>query len=66
LFHEFLPAPIMRTVLQGYDDRFDRLVDAVTETEGTFREDRLAEVPVGDALILPITSTADLWRTRES
>ncbi|MGA0063885.1 MAG: SIS domain-containing protein [Ilumatobacteraceae bacterium] len=66
LFREFLPAPVMRTVLQGYDDRYDRLVDAVTETEGSFREDRLAEVPVGDALILPITSTADLWRARES
>ena len=65
LFHEYLAAPVMRTVLQGYDDRFDRLVDAVTETEGSFREDRLAEVPVADALILPITSTADLWRTRE-
>ena len=26
----------MRGVLQGYDRRYDRLVDWVTETEGTF------------------------------
>jgi len=49
--------------LQGYDDRFNRLVDWVTETEGSFREDRLAEVSVADLLILPITETADHWRT---
>lgn len=63
LFHDRLPAAVMRTVLQGYDDRFNRLVDWVTETEGSFREDRLAEVSVADLLILPITETADHWRT---
>jgi glucosamine--fructose-6-phosphate aminotransferase (isomerizing) len=63
LFHDRLPAADMRTVLQGYDDRFNRLVDWVTETEGSFREDRLAEVSVADLLILPITETADHWRT---
>ena len=34
----------MRGVLQGYDRRYDRLVDWVSETEGTFRDDRLAEL----------------------
>ena len=63
LFHDRLPAAVMRAVLQGYDDRFNRLVDWVTETEGSFREDRLAEVSVADLLILPITETADHWRT---
>ncbi|MDA0298053.1 MAG: SIS domain-containing protein [Actinobacteria bacterium] len=63
LFQDRLPAAVMRTVLQGYDDRFNRLVDWVTETEGSFREDRLAEVSVADLLILPITETADHWRT---
>ena len=63
LFHDRLPAAVMRTVLQGYDDRFNRLVDWVTETEGSFREDRLAEVSVADLLISPITETADHWRT---
>ena len=65
LFHDRLPAGVMKQVLQGYDNRFERLVDAVTETEANFREDRLAEVSVADALILPITSTADMWRAGE-
>ena len=34
-FHDRLPAAVMRGVLQGYDRRYDRLVDWVTETEGT-------------------------------
>ncbi|TSA54371.1 MAG: hypothetical protein D4R44_01685 [Actinobacteria bacterium] len=63
LFRDRLPAGVMRSVLQGYDDRFNRLVDWVTETEGSFREDRLAEVSVADLLILPISKTADHWRT---
>ncbi|NDA53565.1 MAG: hypothetical protein EBX87_01095, partial [Actinobacteria bacterium] len=62
LFHDRLPAGVMKQVLAGYDNRYERLVDAVTETEAAFREDRLAEVSVADALILPITSTADMWR----
>ncbi len=62
LFHDRLPAATMRNVLQGYDDRYTRLVDWVTETEGSFREDRLAEVPVADLLILPISEMADHWR----
>ncbi len=65
LFHDRLPAGVMKQVLQGYDNRYERLVDAVTETEASFREDRLAEVSVADALILPITSTADMWRAGE-
>ena len=65
LFHDRLPAGVMKQVLQGYDNRYERLVDAVTETESSFREDRLAEVSVADALILPITSTADMWRAGE-
>ena len=63
LFHDRLPAGVMKRVLQGYDNRFERLVDAVTETEASFREDRLAEVSVADLLISPITETADHWRT---
>ena len=53
----------MRGVLQGYDRRYDRLVDWVSETEGTFRDDRLADLPVADLLILPISETADHWRS---
>ena len=52
----------MRSVLQGYDDRYARLVDWVSETEGDFDESKLAELPVADALIEPISDAADLWR----
>jgi glucosamine--fructose-6-phosphate aminotransferase (isomerizing) len=62
-FHDRLPAATMRGVLQGYDRRYDRLVDWVTETEGSFREDLLADLSVADLLILPISETADHWRS---
>jgi glucosamine--fructose-6-phosphate aminotransferase (isomerizing) len=62
-FHEFLPAGVLRGVLQEYDRRYDRLVDWVTETEGQFREDLLSDVPVADLLILPISEIADRWRS---
>jgi glucosamine--fructose-6-phosphate aminotransferase (isomerizing) len=62
-FHDYLPAATMRGVLQGYDHRYDRLVDWVAETEGTFRADRLAEVPVLDLLVVPVSEMADHWRT---
>jgi glucosamine--fructose-6-phosphate aminotransferase (isomerizing) len=62
-FHDRLPAATMRGVLQGYDRRYDRLVDWVSETEGVFRDDLLADLPVADLLILPISDTADHWRS---
>jgi glucosamine--fructose-6-phosphate aminotransferase (isomerizing) len=61
-FHDRLPVAVIRGVLQGYDRRYDRLVDWVTETEGSFREDLLADMPVVDLLILPISEVADHWR----
>jgi glucosamine--fructose-6-phosphate aminotransferase (isomerizing) len=62
-FHDTVAAGTARQVLQGYDRRYDRLVDWVSETEGTFREDRLAEVSIADLLINPVSESADLWRT---
>ncbi len=61
-FHDRLPAAVMRGVLQGYDRRYDRLVDWVTETEGSFDESLLGELPVDDLLIEPISDAADHWR----
>ncbi len=61
-FHDRLPADVMRGVLQGYDRRYDRLVDWVSETEGTFDESLLGELPVQELLIGPISDTADHWR----
>jgi glucosamine--fructose-6-phosphate aminotransferase (isomerizing) len=61
-FHEFRDSDVMRSVLQGYDRRYDRLVDWVTETEGAFDHALLATVPVDELLIAPISDTADHWR----
>ena len=61
--HDRLPAEVMRGVLQGYDNRFDRLVDWVSETEGGFDESLLAELSVADMLIEPISDAADRWRS---
>jgi glutamine---fructose-6-phosphate transaminase (isomerizing) len=63
-FKDRVEANVMRSVLQGYDRRYDRLVDWVTETEGNFDDARLAEVPVADLLIRPISEMADLWLRR--
>ena len=61
--HDRLPTAVIRSVLQGYDNRYDRLVDWVLETEGGFDETRLAELPVADLLIEPISDAADHWRS---
>jgi len=66
VFHDRLPQATVKAVLQGYDNRYERLKDWVMETEGTFREDRLGEMSVADLLILPISDAADLWRTGRS
>ena len=60
--HDRLPVASARGVLQGYRGRYAALRDAVTETEGAFREDLLAEQPVADLLVLPIHTLADRWR----
>jgi glucosamine--fructose-6-phosphate aminotransferase (isomerizing) len=61
-FHDRLDAAVMRGVLVGYDRRYDRLVDWVTETEGAFDDRLLGELPVEDLLIEPISEMADRWR----
>jgi len=62
-FAERLSAATARGVLAGYRRRLAALRDAVTETEPTFRDDLLAEVPVADLLTLPVSVLADRWRT---
>jgi glucosamine--fructose-6-phosphate aminotransferase (isomerizing) len=61
-FHDQLDAATMRSVLVGYDRRYDRLVDWVTETEGDFDDHLLGELPVDQLLIDPISDAADHWR----
>jgi glucosamine--fructose-6-phosphate aminotransferase (isomerizing) len=61
-FEDTLPAPAARAVLQGWDRRYDRLVDWVAETEGGFRDDLLAEIRVVDLLTVPVSDLAERWR----
>jgi glucosamine--fructose-6-phosphate aminotransferase (isomerizing) len=61
-FHDRLDAATMRSVLNGYDRRYDRLVDWVSETEGAFDERLLGELPVDELLIEPISDAAEHWR----
>ena len=58
-----LPAATARGVLQGYRNRYAVLRDAVQETEPTFREDLLAEIPVVELLTEPISTLADRWHS---
>ncbi len=62
-FADSLPVAAARGVLQGYRNRYSELRDAVTETEPTFDEERLAEIAVVDLLTAPIGDLADLWRS---
>ena len=62
-FADRLSVASARGVLSGYRRRLAALRDAVTETEPTFRDDLLAEVPVVDLLTLPISLLADRWRS---
>jgi glutamine---fructose-6-phosphate transaminase (isomerizing) len=61
-FHDHLPTDAMRSVLSGYRGRYDAVVDAVTESEPTFRDEVLAEVPVIDLLVEPVHVLARHWR----
>jgi glucosamine--fructose-6-phosphate aminotransferase (isomerizing) len=63
-FHPTLDSASMKSVLKGYDDRYNRLVDWVRETENEFRDDLLAHLGVADALIAPISEAAERWRAR--
>ena len=59
---DHLEPEIMRGVLQGYRNRFSALHGAVTETEETFRLDRLGREDVGELLWVSIQELADRWR----
>ena len=61
-FHEHLDAASLRSVLGGYRNRYAALSDAVTETEPSFDEALLAQMPVVDLLCEPINALADRWR----
>ena len=55
--------PTLRSVLQGYRNRYAAIKHAVTETEPVFRDDLLADVPVIDLMTEPVNSLARHWRS---
>ena len=62
-FADVLPADTARQVLAGYRNRYDALVDAVTETEPRFDDAKLGELPFVDLLVEPVYVLADRWRS---
>jgi glucosamine--fructose-6-phosphate aminotransferase (isomerizing) len=52
----------MRSVLEAYRGRYAALKDAVTETEPTFRDDLLGQLPPIEILTTPVNVLADRWR----
>jgi glucosamine--fructose-6-phosphate aminotransferase (isomerizing) len=61
-FAETLPPAEARRVLAGYRDRYQALVDAVTETEPVFDDERLGEIPFIDLMVEPVYLLARRWR----
>ncbi len=57
-----LPAEVARSVLHGYRQRYELLADWVTETEQTFLDERLGDIPVVELLTAPVSELADRWR----
>ncbi len=62
-FAESLSVDAARGVMQGYRQRYAALRDSVTETEATFREDLLGEIPVVELLTANIADLAQRWRS---
>jgi glucosamine--fructose-6-phosphate aminotransferase (isomerizing) len=61
-FHDRLDPAVARKVLEGYRGRYAILKDAVTETEPTFDDTLLADLPMIDLLEQPLHLLADKWR----
>jgi glucosamine--fructose-6-phosphate aminotransferase (isomerizing) len=62
-FHDLLDAASCRRVLTGYRNRYNAIVDAVTETEPSFRDDLLGDVDLVDLLVEPVYVLARRWRS---
>jgi glutamine---fructose-6-phosphate transaminase (isomerizing) len=63
-FRPRLAPDVARGVLRGYRGRYAARKDAVTETEPTFDDGRLADVDLVDLLTEPVYVLAERWRTR--
>jgi glucosamine--fructose-6-phosphate aminotransferase (isomerizing) len=60
-FADRLSGATMRAVLEGYQARYGAIVDAVTEKEPHFDDERLRELPVIDLLTAPVLELAKVW-----
>ena len=60
---KYVDEQVAKQILQGYQNRYTKLYDFVTETEPTFRSDLLSTIALEDLLISPIPELAELWRT---
>ena len=58
-----LALPSLRSVLQGYRNRYAAIKHAVTETEPVFRDDLLMDVPVIELMTEPVNLLAEHWRS---
>lgn len=58
-----LAVPALRSVLEGYRERYTALRDAVLETEPAFRDDVLTTVGIGELMTDPINDLARHWRS---
>jgi glucosamine--fructose-6-phosphate aminotransferase (isomerizing) len=61
--HAGLALPALRSVLQGYRNRYGAIKHAVTETEPVFRDDLLVDVPIIDLMTEPVNDLAERWRS---
>jgi len=57
-----LPSEVARTVLTGYRNRYNAIVDAVTERQPSFDDAVLGEVPLVDLLVEPVHVLASHWQ----
>jgi len=61
--HEDLTLPVLRSMLQGYRNRYGAIKHAVTETEPVFRDDLLVDVPIIELMTEPVNDLAERWRS---
>ncbi len=60
-FRERAPAAELRCVLSGYRERYAGLRDQVLKRAPEFDDRRLAELPIEDLLIDPVSQLAERW-----
>ncbi len=66
VLHEHMSVDDLRGVLHGYRNRYNKIRDAVCETEPHLRDDRLVDLPVEDLLIDPVGGIANRLRAEGS